>query len=270
MGNTFQMPDFMREDYALTWLMTVQEQAALVQLLNHVKPPVALEIGTNRGGSLQVIAPRAQRVYALDINPQVPKWLGKMFPNVSFHIGDSTSVLPAVLREIEARGEDLGFVLIDGDHTGKGVRQDIEAILNYKPRRPVYIAMHDSFNPDCRNGMQTAAWQACPYVHYVQLDYVRGKITPCDGGFEMWGGLGLALMLPERRTGAVTIRVDGWQMFETVRDCPYLPRPMPPQGVLNHLKGLCQALPGLPLRMLRRLRHGGAKLTCSSGTREAA
>jgi hypothetical protein len=263
MGADFRLPAFMREDYALPWMMMVQEQAALVQLLDFVRPPVALEIGTNRGGSLQVIAPRAGRVYAVDINPRVPEWLGKAFPNVTFRIGDSASVLPATVREIEARGDELGFVLIDGDHTGEGVRKDVNAVLSYTPRRPVYVVLHDSFNPECRGGMLAAEWQACPHVHYLQLDFVRGKFGPCAGKFEMWGGFGLALLLPEPRTGDLTIRQDGWEMVQVLHElasrAPAAAAGPGPGGALHHLKGLCRALPGLPSRLLKRLRKGGAR-----------
>src|SRR5262245_29689976 len=104
MGTEVNLPAFLQDEYPITWLMTAQERMALVQLLEFVKPPVALEIGTHCGGSLQVIAPRARSVYSLDLNPQVPEWLGGRFPNVTFRTGDSRTVLPALLREIEAKG----------------------------------------------------------------------------------------------------------------------------------------------------------------------
>ena len=223
-AGSLQAPAFLREDYPLEWNMTIQERAALVQLLDFVAPPVALEVGTNHGGSLQVIAPRAGRAYALDINPLVPEWLGAGlpqwlgagFPNVTFRIGDSREVLPRVLREIESRGEELGFVLIDGDHSGDSIRQDINALLRYTPRRPVYVLLHDSFNPECRAGMLAADWQACPHVHYLQLDFVGGLFVPMPKGLEMWGGFGLALLLPQTRTGAFTPRQAGKPMFDVL------------------------------------------------------
>jgi hypothetical protein len=211
------LPAFVREDYPLHWQMAFQEQAAIVQLLDFVAPPVAVEIGTHRGGSLQVIAPRAGRAYALDINPDVRRWLGSRFPNVTFRIGDSRAVLPRVLEEIEAKGEQLGFVLVDGAHSSDGVQQDINAVLRYKPLRPVFIVMHDSFNPGCRAGILAADWQACPHAHYVQLDFVGGIFVPMPNGIQMWGGLGLALLLPQTRTGELTVRQAGKTMFETAR-----------------------------------------------------
>src|SRR3954470_15746419 len=109
MGTAANLPAFLQDEYPIEWLMTPQERIALVQLLEFVKPSVALEIGTYRGGSLQVIAPRAGSVYSLDIDPQVPARLGGRFPNTTFRTGDSQTLLPAVLREIEEKGEELGF-----------------------------------------------------------------------------------------------------------------------------------------------------------------
>jgi len=41
----------------------------------------------------------------------------------------------------------LDFVLIDADHSSAGVQRDINNVLRYRPTRPLYIVMHDSFNP---------------------------------------------------------------------------------------------------------------------------
>jgi hypothetical protein len=72
--------------------------------------------------------------------------------------------------------------------------------------------MHDSFNPLCREGMATAAWDSSPYVHKVELDFVPGKLYHPDedifgspAGNEMWTGLGLAVLRPEPRVGPVKI-----------------------------------------------------------------
>ena len=32
------------------------------------------------------------------------------------------------------------------------------------------VILHDSFNPECREGMRTANWAANPQVHAVELD----------------------------------------------------------------------------------------------------
>ncbi len=209
MGAPSETMDFVWKDYPLDWSMSGPERTALVQLLDRTRPPVAIEVGTHHGGSLQVIAPRAGRVYSIDIDPAVANSLEGRFPNVEFRTGDSRTILPMLLREIEARGEELGFVLIDGDHTGPGVLADITAVLRYAPRRPLYVLLHDSFNPPCRAGMLAAAWRDCPHVHEVEIDFVGGvamrEACPWDGP-NLWGGLALALLLPEKRAGGLVIR----------------------------------------------------------------
>src|SRR5262245_34719544 len=179
MGAPYDALDCVWKDYPLVWQMSGPERTAMVQLLDRVRPPVAIEVGTRKGGSLQVIAPRAGRVYSIDIDPAVAASLDGRFPNVEFRTGDSAVVLPALLEEIEASGAELGFVLIDGDHTGPGVLADINAVLRHVPRRPLYILLHDSFNPPCREGMLRADWQACPHVHQVEIDFM--------GGVGLWG-----------------------------------------------------------------------------------
>jgi hypothetical protein len=213
--------DFVWKDFPLDWHMSGPERTALVQLLDRIRPPVAIEVGTHQGGSLQVIAPRAGRVYSIDINPLVAASLQGRFPNVEFRTGDSATVLPALLREIEASGAELGFVLIDGDHTGPGVLADINAVLRHVPRRPLYILLHDSFNPPCRAGMLKADWRACPHVHQVEIDFMGGVGLwgPCPwDSYELWGGMALALMLPEKRAGGLVIRQslrDAHRLFVT-------------------------------------------------------
>jgi hypothetical protein len=201
--------DFMWTDYPLYWAMSGPERTALIQLLDQVRPPVAIEVGTQKGGSLQAIAPRAGRVYSIDIDPAVEATLAGRFPNVEFRTGDSMVLLPGLLKEIEARGEELGFVLIDGDHTGPGVQADIRAVLQHVPRRPLYLLLHDSFNPPCRAGMLNAGWQACPHVHQVEIDFVGGvcmqAACPWDAP-DLWGGLALAVLIPQRRAGGLVIR----------------------------------------------------------------
>ena len=84
------------------------------------------------------------------------------------------------------------------------------ACWRYWPtKRPLYVVMHDSFNPECRRGMKEAPWETNPHVHAVELDFVVGMLCGNDEppGYEraMWCGLGLALFFPERRVGQLRI-----------------------------------------------------------------
>src|SRR5437867_2221009 len=113
--------------------MADPERAALIQLLQAARPEVAIEIGTYKGGSLQVLSSHATKVYSIDTDPQVALTLKPRFANVDFRTGPSSVLLPQVLEEISTRAERLGFVLIDGDHTAEGVRTDIDHVLRHVP-----------------------------------------------------------------------------------------------------------------------------------------
>jgi hypothetical protein len=98
--------------------------------------------------------------------------------------------------------------LIDADHRREGIRRDIEAVLGHTPAQPLYLLLHDSFNPDCRRGMREANWSANPHVHLVELDFVPGRFVTDeepDGQREMWCGFALAVLLPEKRSGDVIL-----------------------------------------------------------------
>lgn len=200
-------------EYPLEWMMSQAERFTLVGLLTRQRPAVAIEIGTHFGGSLQVLNSLCGRVHSIDFDPAVRARLAPKFPKVQFHCGPSAGLIPEVLRKIEADGAELGFVLVDGDHTAKGVRADLNALLQYRPRRgAIHILMHDSFNPDCRAGISGADWAACPYVHSLDLDFVPGSFheTAHDSVFSrsMWGGFALAVLRPEVRVGPLVINCD--------------------------------------------------------------
>lgn len=235
--------------FTLHWQMTNCERFALQDLLRRIKPEVAVEIGTYRGGSLQVIAHFAKRVISVDIDPSVPERLAGRFPNVTYSVGDSKEVLPAVIDSLNAEGANVGFFLIDGDHSTKGVRRDVEAVLRYRPKGPCVIIMHDSFNPACREGIRTAEWAASPYVQWVDLDFVPGiyhqHAYDTADARTMWGGFASAYLTPEPRAQGLVVRESQRGLFEAVKAvsahaAPAPAAPAPP--------------PGLARRIVRRLR----------------
>jgi hypothetical protein len=201
--------------------MTNCERFVLVGLLKRLEPGLSLEVGTYMGGSLQLLSKYSKKVISIDIDPTVASRLGERFPNVAFQSGDSRTLLPSIIARINQEEADLGFVLIDGDHSTDGVRRDIESVLRLVPRRPIVVIMHDSFNPSCRAGMRLADWSASPYVHEVELDFVSGvffsEAADQAAAKSMWGGFACALLEPERRTGALPVLESRQAMFEAVR-----------------------------------------------------
>ena len=218
--STTNEPTFLFDDLPLHWQMTRWEKYGFESILQAAKPKVALEIGTYNGGSLQVIMRHAEKAYSVDVDATIKDRLGSRFPGVEFLAGNSREIVPPLLDRISERGEELGFVLIDGDHSTEGVRSDINAVLHYKPLRPVYIVFHDSFHPPCRQGILTADWAACDHVHFVEIDFVPGvyHFEAFDTAMarSMFGGLAVAVMRPERRVGPVIVHQSQNGLFETV------------------------------------------------------
>jgi hypothetical protein len=204
----------------LHWQMSPAERATLQVLVRRRRPDLAIEVGTYQGGSLQVLSEYSGKVVSLDIDPTVPERLGGRFSNVEYRIGDSKSILPGLVRELNACDRPVGLVLIDGDHSAEGVRGDINAILELQVRQRLVILLHDSFNPDCRHGMRTAAWAANPHVQFVELDFTVGSFHA--HGMEtaaersMWGGFACAVLEPTLRTTDLEIRERQRSLFDIV------------------------------------------------------
>ncbi len=155
--------------------------------------------------------------YSIDISPQVREKLSVRMPNVEFLTGNSAELIADALNRCEKRGQPLGFVLIDGDHSYAGVQGDIHALLKFRPSRDVWVLMHDSFNPECRRGIAAANWSGSPYVHCVELDFIHGGISD-DPEFpgQMWGGLAIALLRPNPRLHSLEIEFSGKSTFNAL------------------------------------------------------
>lgn len=207
--------------FALHWQMTNCERYALQDLLRRIRPKVSLEIGTYKGGSLQVISHFSERVHSVDIDPTVPERLAGRFPNVSYHTGPSAEVLPTLIAERERSGENIDFILVDGDHSTKGVRNDINTLLSFRPKGRCIIIMHDSFNPECREGIRTADWAGSPHVHSIDLDFIPGiyheHAYDTAPARSMWGGFACAVLQSAERRESLEVRESQRGLFEAVR-----------------------------------------------------
>ncbi|EEG77191.1 glycosyl transferase group 1 [Dethiobacter alkaliphilus] len=197
------------------WLMSFEERIVLLYLLNKINPEVSLEIGTNLGGSLAPISYYSRNVYSCDVmHDKIDK---DDFGNVQFCTGDSKVTVPIIIDQLNKEDAFLQFVLIDGDHSETGVKADINNILRYQPKKPLYILIHDSFNPDVRTGIIKAEWEESPYVHHIQLDFVQGVLLQSpEFNKQMWGGFALAVLLPEKREKELNFEMKYQLVFESI------------------------------------------------------
>jgi len=209
-----------RPEWTLHWQMTVAERLALQALLDRMRPELSLEIGTYRGGSLQVLAHYSRQVISVDIDSEVHTRLQPLFSNVEFRTGNSETLLPSLVEELNQAGRHPDFVLIDADHSTEAVRRDIEAVLKFTTSQPMVILMHDSFNPDCRAGILSALWQSNSRVATVEVDFVQGvyheKAHDTASARTMWGGLACAFLDSRNRTGPLVITQSHQALFDAI------------------------------------------------------
>jgi hypothetical protein len=80
--------------------------------------------------------------------------------------------------------------------------------------------IHDSFNPNCRRGMLEADWKRSPHVHWVDIDFVPGRLVEDDGPFrgQLWGGLAVAYLSAIRRRGDLAIHCSADEMFQAMSE----------------------------------------------------
>ena len=196
------------------WLMEHAERAAMYLLMSRIRPQVVIEIGARYAGSTFVFSQFARKVYVFDIDAAVVERC-RHLKNVEVIVGDSSELIPAFMERLDTSGEGWDFALVDGDHSAEAVRKDLDALLARRPRRPAWISMHDSFNPECRRGIRQANW-SLPWVHHVELDFVPGQLMwqPHIEN-QMWGGVSLAEIRPEDRpTKNIEIRENSRLLFE--------------------------------------------------------
>jgi hypothetical protein len=177
------------------WQMAYGERIALEGLLSQLKPGLALEVGTARGGSLRRIVAHSGEVHALDIDPSVAEVV-RPLTNATAHIGDSAEMLPMVLADLHAAGRNVDFAHLDGDHSGAGVQRDMLALLGSPACSLTVVVLHDSANEDVRDGLEALNLPNHPKVALCMLDFVPGFLVLEDHvrSREIWNGLALVVL----------------------------------------------------------------------------
>jgi hypothetical protein len=170
------------------WQMAAGERAALEGLLATLRPRLALEIGSAQGACLRRIAELAEEVHSFDLTPPALSQPA----NVTLHTGDSHELLPAFLAELAEQERNVDLAIVDGDHSPEGVRRDLEDLLNSPALRRSAIVIHDTANPQVRQGLDATPFAAWPKVAFVDLDWVPGRLfAQPELRNELWYGLGL-------------------------------------------------------------------------------
>jgi hypothetical protein len=140
--------------------------------------------------------------------------------HVELHVGDSHKILPELLERFANEGRTVDFVLVDGDHSREGVRQDMEDLLASPAINRTVVVLHDTFNGEVRAGITDVDYASYPAVAFVELDMTGGYMArtgPFAG--QLWGGLGVMVVdaEAERREGIYnTYLHDAYAMIEAL------------------------------------------------------
>jgi hypothetical protein len=200
----------------IEWQMSRAEKYCLIHLLQTIKPEYSLEIGTYKGGSLQVLSKFSKKVYSIDIDSKPKNQLSSLFKNVIFKTGKSHKLIKSVLNEIENKKGKLSFILIDGDHSKEGVKKDLEQILSFNFKHPLFIILHDSFNPQCREGMKAINYKKYKFIEHIDLDFIQGCFSPNTDYKQMWGGFGLIKINPNIKNKNIKLNQSQKLLFDGI------------------------------------------------------
>jgi hypothetical protein len=200
------------------WQMSYGERAALEGLVAQVSPELAVEIGTAEGGSLKRIAAHSREVHSFDLVAPVDEV--SRLDNVTFHTGDSHRLLAEFLTATAEAGRFIDFILIDGDHSAEGVRQDIVDVLRSPAVTSAVIVLHDTLNPEVRDGIEAAGIAQHPKVALYELDLVPGYLARREPyRLQLWGGLGVIVVDASHRTKTSRVMRDDrfHELFRVLR-----------------------------------------------------
>lgn len=190
------------------WQMSFGERAALEGVLGQFQPSLSIEIGTAEGGSLERISAHSGEVHSFDLVE--PKSSATELGNVQFHTGDSHKLLPELLSRFAEESRNVDFVLVDGDHSAKGVETDLADLLDSPAVARTVIIIHDTMNETVRSGVEMVPFEGYPKVSYVELDLVAGYMFRVEAlRHELWGGLGIVTVDSGRKAyNAERVRQD--------------------------------------------------------------
>lgn len=201
----------------ILWQMSIAERASILYLLNKIdKRSVAIEIGSYKGGFLRILSKYFDKVYSCDIDHSnvVNK---EQYKNVVWVEGDSKETLPKLIKKLNKSGEEVNFILIDGDHSYDAVLNDIHNVLTYQSKGDSLLLIHDSWYEDVREAVNRAEWNTNPYVSLVEKDFVVGDLIGSEKGNYFVGGLALATMSTEKRQGDIDIKQSQDYMYRVCK-----------------------------------------------------
>jgi len=196
---------FKFKEYSISPIQIKNEIHKLVEILAEEKPKTLLEIGTSNGGTLFLLCKIASsNAKILSIDLPGGKFGGDLYPDWKINVYKSFAKKNQSLHLIRSDSHDhatykktknilgkkkLDFLLIDGDHTFEGVKQDFKMYSKLVSRGGI-IAFHD-IKPGPKNevgGVPNFWKKIC--TKYPSLEIIE------DDGRKGSYGIGLLFLEP--------------------------------------------------------------------------
>lgn len=183
--------------------MSQEERTFIKNVLNDTKDLFYLEIGTFKGGSLEFMKPHISKAILVDLTFQNLIEPSELLEGLDIEMieGSSVDMVKPLVRRLNKESQCPDIVLVDGAHDAHIVKSDTEAVLQLVPTeegRELLILFHDTWQPECYEGLRQVDWNACEYLHTVNLNAVPGVPNPDREGTHMYG-LGYAVLTNEKR-----------------------------------------------------------------------
>ncbi|MFN8051416.1 MAG: hypothetical protein U0Q22_08275 [Acidimicrobiales bacterium] len=151
------------------WAMRAGEKAVVLLLASVLRPTLAIDAGTYRGGSAAALSDWSDKVVTIDLDPSCARHVAHL-TNVEFRCGRTPQILDEVLRE-----HDAELVVLDADHSERGITAEVAAVLRRPGSKLRVIVIHDTAMPTCRRGLDAVDWANDPTVRGVSLDFLPGE-----------------------------------------------------------------------------------------------
>jgi len=187
------------------------ERLVIESFLRELKPEHSIEIGSENGGTSDVIAKHSGNLTCFDVDPDVGDNLKKI-SNIQFRCGRSDETLPVYIRESENENRKVGFAFVDGDHSYEGVFQDLSLILSSSVFDDCVILAHDCMMDGVRRAFVDVVSKSSVDIVVSNVDFSQGVVGIQENQSKGRAG-GLGLIVTGKKSELSIIEKNSQQCF---------------------------------------------------------
>jgi len=159
--------------------MKMSERLMICGMASLLHPASILELGVYLGKCSEQLSKLTPIVYCVD--PMRHEELA--LPSNCYFI----QLTSDEFFKCVAKNNTYDLIIVDADHTEENAYRDLKNSIQYGK----YILMHDSANPECRQGYKKAIRECGDKIKFKNLD-----LLPCSYVSTknvQWGGLGIVV-----------------------------------------------------------------------------